>query len=72
MKKILIGLAATMLAVAPAAAFPTYNFHIMYTWLDANGAVIGTFTVYCNGQEVSEGVPWSEYYTVIYGSCDAP
>ncbi|WP_370190837.1 hypothetical protein [Qipengyuania sp.] len=71
MKKILIGFAAAMLAAAPAAAFPNYDFHIQYTYLDANGAVIGSFTVYCDGREVSEGVTWSPYYTVIYGSCDA-
>jgi hypothetical protein len=72
MKKTLTGVMAAMLAATPAASFTHYDFHIQYTYLDANGAVIGTFTVYCNGREVSEGAIWSPYYSVIYGYCDAP
>ncbi|MCF8883383.1 MULTISPECIES: hypothetical protein [Erythrobacter] len=74
MKKSIMGVVAAALAAAsaPAAAYPNHDFHIRYTYLDNSGAVIGTFTVYCNGWEVSEGVTSSSNYRVTYGNCDAP
>ena len=74
MKKALIGLLGAAIACvsAPAVAYPYYNFHIQYLYLDDSGAVVGSFTVYCNGFEVTEGVVWTANYRVTYGSCNAP
>lgn len=70
MKKIIVGAAMLMAALAAPASGQSGDFHIQYTYLNADGSFAGRFTVYCNGFEVLEGM-YTDNYRVIYGYCDA-
>lgn len=70
MKKILFGVALSMTAFGTPSSAQTGEFHIQYTYLNADGSFAGRFTVYCNGFEVMEGNSTSNF-RVIYGYCDA-